>query len=158
MHFDPRTQRALREAGLDAGAIADASDRVAELVAEDADRLRAFFAADGPYYSDMELAHSTAETQEHPTADVDLFTHGSDLRGYLSLDGWGVPVEGGRVLRTAAADGDADEGSDGDDGGESGEGSEDAAGDGIERPGLVELSLGETIHGRVRFARDPEEL
>ncbi|WP_144800101.1 DUF7532 family protein [Halorubrum depositum] len=134
MHFDRRTQRALREAGLDADAIADASDRVAELVAEDADRLRDFFADDGPYHSDMELAHSTSETQEHPTADVDLFTHGSDLRGYLSLDGWGVPVEGGRVLRTAERD------------------------DGDERPVLVELSLGGTIHDRVRFARDPEEL
>ncbi|MDZ5811901.1 hypothetical protein U4E84_11165 [Halorubrum sp. AD140] len=142
MHFDRRTQRALREAGLDANAIADASDRVAELVAEDADRLREFFAADGPYHSDMELAHSTAETQEHPTADVDVFTHGSDLRGYLSLDGWGVPIEGGRVLRTAAAEGgDVDE-------------SEAAT----ETPVLVELSLGETIHDRVRFARDPEEL
>jgi hypothetical protein len=134
MHFDQRTQQALREAGLDADAVAAASDRVADLVAEDADRLRAFFAADGPYYSDMELAHSTAETQEHPTADVDLFTHGSDLRGYLSLDGWGVPVEGGRVLRPTT------------------EGEE------AEVPVLVELSLGATIHGRVRFARDPEAL
>jgi hypothetical protein len=140
MHFDRRTQRALREAGLDADAIADASARVAELVAEDADRLRAFFAADGPYYSDMELAHSTAETQEHPTADVDLFTHGSDLRGYLSLDGWGVPVEGGRVLRSTEAEGG------------------DESGDAAETPVLVELSLGETVHGRVRFARDPGEL
>lgn len=130
MHFDRRTQQALREAGLDADAIATASDRVAELVAADADRLRAFFAAEGPYYSDMELAHSTAETQEHSTADVDLFTHGSDLRGYLSLDGWGVPVEGGRVLR---------EGDDGD-------------------PVVVELSLGDTVNDRVRFARGREEL
>ena len=129
MHFDPRVQRALREAGLDADAVADASDRVAELVARDADRLRAFFGADGPYYSDMEMAHSAAETQEHPTADVDLFTHGSDLRGYLSLDGWGVPVEGGRVLRE-----------DGDD------------------PVVVELSLGDTVNDRVRFAREREEL
>jgi len=144
MHFHPRTQRALREAGLDADAIADASDRVAELVAADADRLRAFFADDSPYYSDMELAHSTAETQEHPTADVDVFTHGSDLRGYLSLDGWGVPIEGGRVLRTA----------EGEQRGDGGEGADD----GGERPVLVELSLGETIHDRVRFARDPGEL
>lgn len=129
MHFDGRTQRALREAGLDAESIAAASDRVADLVAEDADRLRDFFDAEGPFYSDMELAHSTAETQEHPTADVDLFTHGSDLRGYLSLDGWGVPVEGGRVLR-----------------------------EGDESPTLVELSLGATIHDRVRFARERGEL
>ena len=141
MHFDSRTQRALREAGLDADAIADASDRVARLVAADAERLRAFFADDGPYYSDMELAHSAAGIKEHATADVDLFTHGSDLRGYLSLGGWGVPVEGGRVLRSTERD-DESEG----------------AADGSERPVLVELSLGETVHDRVRFARDPEEL
>lgn len=129
MHFDGRTQQALREAGLDAAAIATVSDRVAELVADDANRLREFFADDGPYHSDMELAHSTAAVQEHATADIDVFTHGSDLRGYLSLDGWGVPIEGGRILRSAG-----------------------------ETPVLVELSLGPTIHDRVRFARDPEEL
>jgi hypothetical protein len=145
MHFDSRTQRALREAGLDADAIAAASDRVAELVDEDAERLREFFAATGPYYSDMEMAHSASDRQEHATADVDLFTHGSDLRGYLSLDGWGVPVEGGRVLRTAGP-GDAE--------GESGD--DEAGGD--ETPVLVELSLGATVHDRVRFARDPDEL
>ena len=140
MHFDGRTQQALREAGLDTAAVAEVSDRVAELVDRDAERLERFFAAEGPFYSDMELAHSRAETQEHASADVDLFTHGSDLRGYLALDGWGVPVEGGRVLRTAdeAADGDVDQG------------------DG--RPVLVELSLGPTIHDRVRFARDEGEL
>jgi len=142
MHFDARTQRALREAGLDTDAIAAASDRVAELVDEDADRLREFFAPTGPYHSDMEMAHSTAEKQEHASADVDLFTHGSDLRGYLSLDGWGVPVEGGRVLRTTEA--------------ESGDGDESES-DG-ETPVLVELSLGATVHDHVRFARDPDEL
>ncbi|QWC19171.1 hypothetical protein [Halorubrum sp. 2020YC2] len=129
MHFDQRLQRALREAGLDADAIADASDRVAELVARDADRLGEFFGGDGPCYSDMEMAHSADAVQEHATADVDLFTHGSDLRGYLSLDGWGVPVEGGRILRE-------------DDGG----------------PVVVELSLGDTVNDRVRFAREREEL
>ena len=139
MHFDGRTQQALRESGLDAEAIAAAADRVAELVDRDAERLRGFFADDGPFYSDMELAHSTAETQTHPTADVELFTHGGDLRGYLSLDGWGVPVEDGRVLRTAAED-DA----------------ETSGGTG--RPVLVELTLGPTIHDRVRFARDGGEL
>jgi len=137
MHFDSRTQRALREAGLDTDAIAAASDRVAELVAEDAERLRAFFDEDGPCYSDMELAHSTASVQEHPTAAVDLFTHGGDLRGYLSLDGWGVPVEGGRVLRSESG------GTDGEHGG---------------RPVLIELSLGGTLHDRVRFARSREVL
>lgn len=145
MHFDARTQRALREAGLDTDAIAAASDRVAELVDEDADRLREFFEPTGPYYSDMEMAHSTADRQEHSTADVDLFTHGSDLRGYLSLDGWGVPVEGGRVLRTAETEG----------GDEEAEGDSESA---HEAPVLVELSLGATVHDRVRFARDPDEL
>ncbi|SNR59606.1 hypothetical protein SAMN06266787_105150 [Halorubrum ezzemoulense] len=130
MHFDPRVQRALKEAGLDADAVADASDRVAELVARDADRLREFFDGDDPYYSDMEMAHSAASRQEHASADVDLFTHGSDLRGYLSLDGWGVPVEGGRVLR------EADDGA----------------------PVVVELSLGDTVNDRVRFARERAEL
>jgi len=149
MHFDARTQRALREAGLDADAIASASDRVAELVDEDADHLREFFAPEGPYYSDMEMAHSTTDRQEHATADADLFTHGSDLRGYLSLDGWGVPVEGGRVLRTAETGGD---------GGESDGGESDGGGDAGETPVLVELSLGATVHDRVRFARDPDEL
>ncbi|WP_049984087.1 hypothetical protein [Halorubrum sp. BV1] len=137
MHFDSRTQQALREVGLDTDAIAAASDRVAELVAEDADRIRTFFDGDGPYYSDMELTHSTEPVQTHPTAAVDLFTHGSDLRGYLSLDGWGVPVEGGRVLRNES--GDAEEGR-------------------SDRPVLIELSLGETLHDRVRFARDREVL
>lgn len=130
MHFDPRVQRALKEAGLDADAVADASDRVAELVARDADRLRAFFERDGPYYSDMEMAHSAESIQEHGSADVDLFTHGSDLRGYLSLDGWGVPVEGGRILRE----------------------------DGGDAPTVVELSLGDTVNDRVRFAREREAL
>ncbi|EMA60685.1 DUF7532 family protein [Halorubrum lipolyticum] len=152
MHFDARTQRALREAGLDADAIAAASDRVAELVDEDADRLREFFEPAGPYHSDMETAHSTAERQEHASADVDLFTHGSDLRGYLSLDGWGVPVEGGRVLRTAETGG-VDGGS-----GETAGDGEGEGGDADEVPVLVELSLGATVHDRVRFARDPDEL
>ncbi|MFD1570756.1 DUF7532 family protein [Halorubrum laminariae] len=149
MHFDSRTQQALRETGLDTDAIATASDRVAELVAEDADRLRAFFDGDGLYYSNMELAHSTESIQDHPTAAVDLFTHGSDLRGYLSLDGWGVPIEGGRVLRDAGDE----------EGGESrGGADENGGGAGNARPVLVELSLGETVHDRVKFARDREVL
>lgn len=124
MHFDPRTQQALREAGLDTDEIREVSDRVADLVADDADAIATFFDADGPFYSDMELAHSTSEIQEHETADADLFTHGADLRGYLSFESWGVPVEGGRVLSEA----------------------------------VVELKLGATVHDRVRFARDPDEL
>ncbi|PSQ55027.1 hypothetical protein BRD22_10610 [Halobacteriales archaeon SW_8_68_21] len=136
MYFDQRIQRALREAGLETDEIAAASDRVVELVAADAESLTDFFATDGPYYSDMEMAHSAATIQEHPTAEVDLFTHGGDLRGYLSLDGWGVPVEGGRILREA----------------ETGDESADAA------PVVVELTLGDTVNDRVRFTREREAL
>lgn len=160
MHFDRRTQQALREAGLDTNEIETASDRVAELVADDADRLRDFFDAEGAFHSDMELAHSTDAIQKHPTADVDLFTHGSDLRGYLSLDGWGVPVEGGRVLRTAGnaegADGSEMADSEGTDGSETTDGEEYDGDDAA--PILVELSLGATVHDRVHFARDRDEL
>lgn len=98
MHFDQRTQRALREAGLDREAIVEASDRVAELVDEDAAELEAFFGTHGTVYSDMDLAHSRDEFPEHTVEYCDLFTHGADIRGYLRFDSWGVPVEGGRIL------------------------------------------------------------
>ncbi len=117
MHFDPRTQRALREAGLDAEAIRAASDRAAELVAEDAAAIESFVA-------DLETAHGPDGPQEHPDLTVDLYTHGGDLRGYVSFGSWGAYVEDGRTLSE----------------------------------GVVELTLGPTVHDRVRFARDPEDL
>lgn len=123
MHFDQRTQAALRTVGLDDAEIREASDHVADAVERDADRLRAFFDRD-VVYSDMEMAHTAGEINEHTVAYIDLFTHGSDLRGYLGFDTWGVPVEGGRVL------------------------SEE----------VVELSLGPTVHDRVRFAADGDVL
>jgi hypothetical protein len=98
MHFDQRIQQALREAGLDREMIVEASDRVAEIVSEDAARLEAFFEAHDTVYSDMDLAHSREEFPEHTVEYCDLFTHGADIRGYLRFDSWGVPVEGGRVL------------------------------------------------------------
>ena len=123
MHFDQRTQAALRDVGLDAAAIREASDRVADAVERDADRLRAFFDRD-TVHSDMEMAHSADDINEHAVEYLDLFTHGSDLRGYLRFETWGAPVEGGRVL------------------------SEE----------VVELSLGPTVHDRVRFAADADTL
>ncbi|XVH30448.1 DUF7532 family protein [Haloferacaceae archaeon DSL9] len=98
MHFDSRTQRALREAGLDKDAIAEASSLVVDAVQRDAADLEAFFADGGTVYSDMEMAHSASEIQEHDVASLDLYTHGASIRGYLRFDSWGVPVEGGRVL------------------------------------------------------------
>lgn len=125
MHFDPRTQRALREAGLDTDDLRAAADRVAELVREEAAALESFFRPEGPFYSDMDAAHAHGgDHREHPTAALDAYTHAADLRGYLSFEAWGVYVEDGRTL---------------DD-------------------GTVELTLGPTVHDRVRFARDPDAL
>ncbi|WP_280538182.1 hypothetical protein [Halopenitus sp. POP-27] len=124
MHFDQRTQQALREAGLETDAIRAASDRVAELVREDAAAIESFFGDGGTFYSDMETAHGPDGPTEHDVVRADLYTHGGDLRGYLSFDSWGVPVEDGRVL---SAD-------------------------------VVELTLGPTVHDRVRFAPTAEEL
>jgi hypothetical protein len=123
MHFDQRTQAALRDAGFDDAEIRAASDAVAAAVERDADRLREFFDRD-VVYSDMELAHSAGGINEHAVEYLDVFTHGSDLRGYLRFETWGVPIEGGRVL------------------------SDD----------VVELSLGPTVHDRVRFAADEDVL
>ncbi|WP_049986380.1 DUF7532 family protein [Halobellus rufus] len=97
MHFDQRTQQALRDVGLSKEELREASDLVADAVERDADRLRSFFERD-VVYSDMERAHSSGGINEHAVEFIDLFTHGSDLRGYLRFDSWGVPVEGGRVL------------------------------------------------------------
>lgn len=98
MHFDQRTQQAMREFGLSTEDIAEISDAVVEATAEDADALEAFFADLDTVYSDMELAHSASEFPEHGLEYVDLYTHADDLRGYIKFDGWGAYVEGGRVL------------------------------------------------------------
>lgn len=124
MHFDQRTQQALREFGLSTDDVREVSEAVVEATAEAAADLEAFFADRETVYSDMDLAHSADEYPEHDLEYVDLYTHADDLRGYVKFDGWGAYVEGGRVL------------------------SED----------VVELSLGETVHDRVRFAADRDAL
>jgi len=124
MHFDQRTQAALREFGLDTEEIAEISATVVDRVAADAEAIEGFFSAVETVYSDMDLAHSSAEFPEHGLEYVDLYTHGADLRGYVGFDGWGVPVEGGRVLSES----------------------------------VVELTLGPTVHDRVRFATTREAL
>ncbi|WP_336134323.1 DUF7532 family protein [Natronomonas amylolytica] len=98
MHFDQRTQQAMREFGLSTEEIAEISEAVVAATAEDADALEAFFADLDTVYSDMELAHSASEFPEHGLEYVDLYTHADDLRGYIKFDGWGAYVEGGRVL------------------------------------------------------------
>lgn len=124
MHFDQRTQEALREAGLDIDDLREASERVVESVADDAHDLMGFFETHDIVYSDMDLAHSTADFPEHAVEYADITTHAAEMRGWLRFDTWGVPIEDGRVL--------------GDD--------------------HVELSLGPTIHDRVRFTPDREVL
>ncbi|ELZ75534.1 DUF7532 family protein [Haloferax larsenii] len=124
MHFDPREQAALREVGLDTDDLRTASDLVSDAVDSDAERLDQFFGDGGTFYSNMEMAHSASDVQEHTVDHVDLYTHGAELRGYLKFDSWGVPIEGGRIL------------------------SED----------VVELTLGPTVDGRVKFARDADDL
>ncbi|MFB6166320.1 MAG: hypothetical protein ABEJ31_14260 [Haloarculaceae archaeon] len=98
MHFDQRTQRALREAGLSTAEIESVSAAVVEATADAAERLESFFAGADVAYSDMDLAHSSGDVAEHAVEYVDLYTHAADIRGYLRFDTWGVPVEGGRVL------------------------------------------------------------
>jgi hypothetical protein len=124
MHFDQRTQRALREFGLSADEVREVSEAVVEATAEEAAALEAFFEGLDTVYSDMDQAHSTAEFPEHGLEYVDCYTHAADLRGYVKFEGWGVPIEDGRVL--------SDE--------------------------VVELSLGPTVHDRVRFAADRDDL
>jgi len=124
MHFTQREQQALRDAGVEQATIEAASDTVIEATDDAAGELEAFFDGRETVYSDMDIAHSSSDIQEHTVEYCDLFTHADDIRGYLRFDTWGVPVEGGRVL--------SDE--------------------------KVELSLGPTVHDRVRFAADEDAL
>ncbi len=124
MHFDQRTQQALRDVGLETDDLQTASKAVAEAVKADAAALEAFFAAHDTVYSDMEMAHSRAAFPEHSVERLDITTHAAEMRGWLRFDTWGAYVEDGRIL---------------------GE-------------GYVELTLGPTVHSRVRFASDRETL
>ena len=124
MHFDQRTQQALREAGLDTDELRAASEAIVEAVATDAAALETFFDDHGTVYSDMEMAHSRADYPEHTVDSIDITTHANEMRGWLRFDSWGVYVEDGRLLED----------------------------------GTVELTLGPTVHDRVRFATDREQL
>ena len=124
MHFDQRTQQALRDVGLETDDLRAASEAVVEAVETDATALEGFFDAHDTVYSDMEMAHSASDYPEHTVNYLDLTTHANEMRGWLRFDTWGVYVENGRVL--------PDE--------------------------TVELTLGPTIHARVRFAPDRETL
>ncbi|MCU4926415.1 hypothetical protein OB905_10520 [Halobacteria archaeon AArc-dxtr1] len=145
MHFDQRTQQALRDVGLDTDDLRAASETVTAAVDADAAALEAFFEEHDTVYSDMEMAHSASEFPEHTVDHLDLTTHADEMRGWLRFDSWGVYVENGRIL----------------------EGETDAAPQPNSETGTVrtwtdvayvELSLGPTIHDRVRFAPDRETL
>jgi hypothetical protein len=139
MHFDQRTQTALREVGLDVDDLQAASVRVAELVDETAADLEAFFDAHDVVYSTMDMAHSASEHPEHAVESCDVTTHAAEMRGWLRFDAWGAYVEDGRVLERTDGDDDADA----DRGGE---------------PLVVEVTLGPSVHERVRFAPTREAL
>jgi hypothetical protein len=124
MHFTQREQAALRDAGLDQSALEAASEAVVEATQQAAADLEAFFEGRDTVYSDMDIAHSSSDIQEHTVDYVDLYTHADDIRGYIRFDSWGVPVEGGRVLTAEK----------------------------------VELTLGPTVDGRVRFAATEDAL
>ncbi|GAB3041182.1 DUF7532 family protein [Natronobiforma cellulositropha] len=124
MHFDGRTQRALRDAGLEIDDLRAVSAAIVDAVEADARALESFFDEHETVYSDMDMAHSTAAFPEHTVEHLDVTTHGAEMRGWLRFDTWGVFVEDGRVL-----------------------GEE-----------YVELTLGPTVHDRVRFATDRETL
>jgi len=143
MHFDQRTQTALREVGLDVDDLQAASDRVAELVDETARDLAAFFDAHDVVYSTMDLAHSASEYPEHAVESCDVTTHAAEMRGWLRFDAWGAYVEDGRVLER---DGDDERGGDGGDANPASE------------PLVVEVTLGPSVHERVRFAPTREAL
>jgi len=127
MDFDSRTQTALREVGLSTAEIREAADGVVDRAQRDADSLAAFLEGGGQYHADLDLAHSDAAVVERHVEWVDLYTHAADIRGYLRFDGWGVPVEGGRVLDRVGDDGE---------------------------PRVVELTLGGSVGDRVRFATE----
>ncbi|WP_435361327.1 DUF7532 family protein [Haloarchaeobius sp. DFWS5] len=124
MHFDQRTQAALRAVGLSTDDLQTASADVAERTAADADALMEFFETNDVVYSDMDMAHSANEFPEHTVEYCDITTHAAEMRGWLRFDTWGVFVEDGRTL---------------DD-------------------GTVELTLGPSVHDRVRFAPTRDKL
>lgn len=125
MLFDQRTRAVLRDAGLSREDLREVEQTVTDHAREDARRVEAFFDGLDVVYSDMDRTHSTAEYPEHDLEYVDLFTHSEDVRGFVRFDTWGAYVEGARVLQS-----------------ESG------------HPSVVELTLGLTVHDRVRFAAD----
>ena len=98
MHFDQRTQAALREVGLTTEELQAASEGVVARVAEAADAIEEFFETNDVVYSDMDKAHSTAEFPEHTVEYCDVTTHAADMRGWLRFSTWGAYVEDGRLL------------------------------------------------------------
>ncbi|MFD1563284.1 hypothetical protein ACFR99_06965 [Haloarchaeobius amylolyticus] len=98
MHFDQRTQQALRDVGLETDDLRAASEAVVEAVAEDAAALEEFFDEHDTVYSDMDMAHSSADYPEHTVDYADITTHAAEMRGWLRFDTWGVSIEDGRLL------------------------------------------------------------
>lgn len=154
MHFDQRTQAALREVGLDTDALQTASALVAEAVDQTAALLGAFFDAHETIYSDMDMAHATTAYPEHAVEYCDVTTHADEMRGWIRFDTWGAYVEDGRILDREPGGGAAASAT--------AEAPASPAGPTMDadpgEPVVVELSLGPSIHDRVRFAPTREAL
>lgn len=101
MHFDQRTQQALRDVGLETDDLRVASEAIVEAVEADAAALEEFFERHDTVYSDMDMAHSSADYPKHTVDYLDITTHADEMRGWLRFDTWGVYVEDGRILDAA---------------------------------------------------------
>lgn len=152
MHFDQRTQAALREVGLDTDDLQTASALVADAVDATAAELRAFFDANDTVYSDMDMAHAATDYPEHAVEYCDVTTHAAEMRGWLRFDSWGAFVEDGRVLEREAPDAASASHAEPSATPDAGRGADPSA------PVVVELSLGPSVHERVRFAPTREAL
>ena len=98
MHFDARTEMALREVGLSEADVAEAGDILVQATRDAAEALESFFEGRRRVVADM---GNDDEGEDHPVLVieyVDLYTDDADIRGYIRFDTWGAAVEGGYVI------------------------------------------------------------
>jgi len=99
MHFDPRTGLAFREVALSTPEIETVAKLVSRVIREGAMFFETSFEWMKTALPDMSPAHSDGNYPEDAPEYVDLSPDVADFRGHVRLDGWGAPVEDGRVLK-----------------------------------------------------------